>query len=107
MLSKQKTGCAWLTRYRSELVNEATRLVFHLTSVFPDINMQEKMRVIPGGAHKHLIALTRLAFSENIFYERGIEDDVVDCAHQMLENSVTPEEGEALLEAFSSAKRKR
>ena len=67
--------------------------------------MQEKLRVHPGGANKYLIALTRLAFSEGIFYERGIEDDVVDCAHQMLEDSITPEEGEALLEAFSSAKR--
>jgi hypothetical protein len=67
--------------------------------------MQEKLRVHPGGVYKHLIALTRLAFSEGIYYEKGIEDDVVDCAHQMLEDTVTPEEGEALFEVFSSAKR--
>ena len=67
--------------------------------------MQEKLRVHPGGAYKYLIVLTRLAFSEPIFYERGIEEDVVDCAHQMLEDSVTPEEGEALFEAYSSTRK--
>ena len=68
--------------------------------------MQEKLQAEIGGANRWLIALTRLAFSEGIFYEHGIEDDVVDCAHQMLENSVTPEEGEALLEAFSSSSKR-
>lgn len=67
--------------------------------------MQDKLRALPGGVYKHLIALTRLAFSDGVFCERGIEDDVVDCAHQMLEDTVTPEEGEALLEVFSSAKK--
>lgn len=90
---------------RCELVNQSTRILFHLTSVYSGlIDMQVKLRVIPGGTHKYLIALTRLAFSEGIFYERGIEEDVVDCAHQMLETLVTPQEAEALLEAFSSAK---
>ena len=67
--------------------------------------MQEKLRVIPGGPDKYLIGLTRLAFSEGIFFEQGIANDVVDCAHQMLEDSVTPEKAEALLEAFSSARK--
>ncbi|MCJ1381176.1 hypothetical protein MMC17_004285 [Xylographa soralifera] len=92
--------------YRAELVNQATRLLFHLTSAYPNIiNMQEKLRAHPGGVYKHLIVLTRLAFSDGLFFERGIEDDVVDCAHQMLEDTVTPEEGEALLEVFSTAKK--
>ena len=91
---------------RAELVSQATRLLFHLTSAYPNIiNMQEKLRVHPGGVYKHLIVLTRLAFSDGFFFERGIEDDVVDCAHQMLEDTVTPEEGEALLEVFSTAKK--
>ncbi|KAL9101531.1 MAG: hypothetical protein Q9187_009237 [Circinaria calcarea] len=92
--------------YRAELVNQATRLLYHLTAAYSSlINMQEKLRVIPGGANKYLIALTRLAFSEGIFFEQGIASDVVDCAHQMLEDSVTPEEAETLLEAFSSARK--
>lgn len=89
---------------RVELVNEATRLLYHLTTNYPHlINMQAKLSVVPGGEKKFLIVLTRLAFSEGGFYEQGIEDDVVDCAHQMLEARVSPEEAEGLVEAFSSA----
>lgn len=67
--------------------------------------MQAKLRVVPGGTHRYLIALTRLGFSEGVFYERGIEEDVAECAHQMLEMLVNPQEAEALLEAFSSSKK--
>jgi len=89
---------------RVALVNESTRLLFHLTSNYPHlINIQAKLSVVPGGEKKYLIALTRLAFSEGGFFEQGIEDDVVDCAHQMLEARVSPEEAEGLVEAFSSA----
>ncbi|KAK0507497.1 hypothetical protein JMJ35_010020 [Cladonia borealis] len=89
---------------RIALVNTATRLLYHLTTNYPHlINMQAKLSVIPGGEKKFLIVLTRLAFSEGGFYEQGIEDDVVDCAHQMLEARVSPEEAEQLVEAFSSA----
>lgn len=66
--------------------------------------MQAKLSVIPGGTHKCLIVLTRLAFSEGGFYEKDIDENVSDCAHQMLENLVNPQEAEALLEVFSSAK---
>lgn len=89
---------------RIALVNTATRLLYHLTTNYPHlINMQAKLSVVPGGEKKFLIVLTRLAFSEGGFYEQGIEDDVVDCAHQMLEARVSPEEAEQLVEAFSSA----
>lgn len=66
--------------------------------------MQAKLHVIPGGTHKYLIALTRLAFTDGMFHEKGIDEDVADYAHQMLETLVNPQEAEALLEAFSSAK---
>ncbi|KAI4096304.1 MAG: hypothetical protein LQ344_001130 [Seirophora lacunosa] len=92
---------------RAELVNQATRILFRLRSDHPQlINMQEKLKVIPnsGGVHKHLIALTRLALSEGVFYEENIEDDVVECAHEMLEDLSSPEEAEALREAFSTAR---
>ncbi|SLM39718.1 Protein of unknown function DUF3636 [Lasallia pustulata] len=90
--------------FKADLVNHATRLLFHLISAYKTlVNMRTRLAAIPGGSHKHLIALTRLAFSEGTFFERGIEDEVVECAHLMLEEAVTPEEGEALLEAFSSA----
>ena len=88
---------------RVALVNTSTRLLYHLTSNYPHlINIQSRLSVVPGGEKKFLIVLTRLAFSEGGFYEQGIEDDVVDCAHQMLEARVSPEEAEQLVEAFSS-----
>lgn len=91
---------------RAELVNHATRLLFHLTSNYANqIDLQAKLRVIPGGTHKYLVGLTRLAFSEGVFFERGIDEDVAECAHQMLETLVNPQEAEALLEAFSTAKK--
>lgn len=89
---------------RVALVNQSTRLLYYLTNNFPHlINMQTKLSVVPGGEKKFLIVLTRLAFSEGGFYEDGIDDDVVDCAHQMLEARVSPEEAEGLVEAFSTA----
>ncbi|KAK4692351.1 hypothetical protein P7C71_g4832, partial [Lecanoromycetidae sp. Uapishka_2] len=90
--------------HHTALVNTSTRLLFHLTSNYAHlINMQAKLSLVPGGEKKYLIALTRLAFSEGGFYEGGIDDDVVDCAHQMLEARVSPEEAEGLVEAFGSS----
>ncbi|KAL8660652.1 MAG: hypothetical protein Q9202_006356 [Teloschistes flavicans] len=94
-------------KVRAQLVNEATRLLFRLRTHHPQlINMQEKLKVIPcsGGVHKHLIVLTRLALSEGVFFEEEIEDDVVECAYEMLEDLSSPEEAEALRGAFSTAK---
>lgn len=84
-------------------LNAATRLLYHLTSNFPHLmNIQERLATTPGGAHKYLIVLTRLNFSDGVVFEKGIEDDVVEKAQAMLENWVTPEEGEALVDAFGS-----
>ncbi|KAL8859293.1 MAG: hypothetical protein Q9178_004231 [Gyalolechia marmorata] len=93
--------------YSAELVNQATRLLFRLrTDHRQSINIHEKLKVIPnsGGVHKHLIALTRLGLSEGVFFEELIEDDVVECAYEMLEDLSSPEEAEALREAFSTAR---
>lgn len=91
---------------RIALLNECTRLLYHLTINFPHLmNIQERLATTPGGAHKYLIVLTRLNFSDGVFFEKGIEDDVVEKAQAMLENWVTPEEGEALVDAFGSARK--
>ena len=90
--------------YLISLVNSATRLLYYLTSNYAEhVNMQQKLSVIPGGEKKFLIVLTRLAFSEGGVLEGGIEDDVVELAHRMLEERVSPEEAEGLVEAMSSA----
>ena len=46
------------------------------------------------------MAFTRLAFSDALVLEEGIEEEVVDAAHQLLDEYLTPEEGIALLNAF-------
>lgn len=90
------------------LVNAATRLLYFLTTNYASlIDMQGRLSVIPGGEKKFLIGLTRLAFSEGVFLEAGIEDDVVDMAHQMLEMRVSPEEADQLVAAFASAQSTR
>ncbi len=62
--------------------------------------MQAKLAVIPGGVHKHLVALTRLAFSEGLVLERAIDDEVVELARGLLEEGISLEEGEELGRAF-------
>lgn len=65
--------------------------------------MQEKLSIIHGGSQKYLIALARLNFAEDdLVLEAGIDTEVAECAHEMLELAVTPEEGEAIHSAFSN-----
>ena len=88
---------------RIELVNRTTRLLFHLTIHYADDigDLQAKLRATsPTSVYKYLIGLSRLAFTDGVFLERGIDEDVQDCAMQMLEVLVTPEEAEELQRAF-------
>ena len=84
-----------------QLVNRSITLLYHLLQLHPTtINLPEKLAAVNGGAHKHRVVLARLAFSEGVFLDAGIEDETVGMARDMLEESVTPEEAEGLLEAF-------
>ncbi|KAK3062280.1 hypothetical protein LTS18_004445 [Coniosporium uncinatum] len=84
-------------------VNLSLRLIYHIVTAYPEIvDVRAKLSVVHGGAHKHLIALTRLAFSDQLVLEEGVENEVVDAAHQLLEEYLSPGEGEALLQVFSS-----
>lgn len=85
-------------------VNTATRLLYHiLTKHAGRFDLREKLKMVPGGAHLHLLALTRLAFCEAIVLERGIEPAVSDAAHALLDEFLSPVEGEQLLKMFPSA----
>lgn len=65
--------------------------------------MQQKLSVIHGGTQKYLISLARLNFSEDdLVLEAEIDAEVAECAHEMLELAVTPEEGDAIHAAFSA-----
>jgi hypothetical protein len=83
-------------------INLTMRLVSHLKLSHPDIDLKSKLGVIQGGDHKYLVALTRIAFSDALVLEAGIEDDVVNAAHDILDESLSLEEGEGLVGVFSS-----
>jgi hypothetical protein len=85
-------------------VNTTMRLLYHiLTQHASTIDIREKLKMVQGGAHLHLIALTRLAFCESIILEKGIDPAVSDAAHVLLDEFLSPIEGEQLLRMFPSA----
>ena len=124
----------------AELVNGLTRLaygVLHSSTVNVGLDggggggevAKLNLHAVPGAVQKHLVVLTRLAFSErgvvpehskgsgsrddgvdeddggdragsNVLLEAGIDLETVEMAHEMLEEAVNPQEAEALVEAF-------
>lgn len=86
---------------RSTIINNATRLVFHIFQLHGDmVDLQAKMAAITMGKHKHLVVLARLAFSEGPLLEAGIEDETVEMAHELLDRIVGPQEADALFDVF-------
>lgn len=84
-------------------INMSMRIVHHLVTQHSDIvDVRAKLATVQGGAHVHLIALTRLAFSDRVAFEEGLQSEVMDMAHQLLDEHLSPDEGEALLQMFSS-----
>ena len=79
------------------------RLFYHLVKCHPEMDVKTKLSAVQGGHHKYLVSLTRLAFSESLALEAGIEEDVVEAAHAVLDEGLSPEEGEGLLRVFSTA----
>lgn len=85
----------------AEIVNCGIRVLYHvLTMHSANIDLQEKLSLINGGVHKHRVVLTRLAFSQGFYVDRLITDETVAMATTLLEDSVTPDEADELIEAF-------
>ncbi|KAL4898313.1 hypothetical protein BDV59DRAFT_166632 [Aspergillus ambiguus] len=86
------------------LVNGLMRLVHGVIQRHQgQIDLQSKLCRVPGGKQKFLVVFTRLAFSEGLVVEAGIEDEIVEMAHEILDDAVNPQEAEALQEAFASS----
>ncbi|RDI82920.1 hypothetical protein Vi05172_g7277 [Venturia inaequalis] len=84
-------------------VNTAMKLVFYLIMTFKElVDVRQKLSVIQGGTSILLISLTRLAFAERICAEEGISEASMDMAHGLLDEWLSPDEGEALLAMFST-----
>ena len=65
------------------------------------LGLTAELMAAPGGlSQKYVVAITRLAFAEEWMQELGLEDDVIEAARDILENSITPDEAEALWSLF-------
>lgn len=84
-------------------INKTMHLLGHLARANPDVDIKSKLSDTLGGLHAYYVSLTRLAFSEGLVLEEGIEEDVSDMAHEILGDGVSIEEGEGLAEVFGSA----
>ena len=84
-------------------INATTRILFHVVMTRGGVvDIREKLRTVNGGSQMWLIALTRLAFAEPLVMEEGIEEETQDCAHALLDEYLSPVEGEALMQMFAS-----
>lgn len=83
-------------------INATMRLIYHIVTSNPGFDVKSKLVNTLGGQHAYLVSLTRLAFSEALVLEAGIEDEVVDMAHAVLDEGLSLEEGEAFGEVFST-----
>lgn len=90
----------------SAMVNGLMRLIYGVVRRHSEsVCLQSQLGRVPGGKQKFIVVFTRLAFSDGPVLEAGIEDATVEMAHELLDDAVNPQEAEALLEAFPSAKR--
>lgn len=86
-----------------ESINATMKLIYHITTDNPGLDIKSKLVNTLGGQHAYLVALTRLTFSEGLMLEAGIEDAVVDMAHSILDEGLSIEEGDAFGMVFSSS----
>jgi hypothetical protein len=85
-----------------ESINATMKLIYHIASSNPGLDIKSKLVNTLGGQHVYLVALTRLTFSEGLMLEAGIEDAVFDMAHSILDEGLSIEEGDAFGMVFSS-----
>lgn len=87
-------------------VNATVLLLAHLTACYADVlDVRARLAAVPAGGYKYLVALSRVAFRDGAtMVEEGISVEAADEAHRMLDEHLSPEEGEAVVEVFSSAR---
>jgi hypothetical protein len=91
---------------RAALVNRLMYLIYGVIRNVGNVNINEKLARLAGARQKHRLVLSRLAFSEGVFLESGITEEAMEMARQLLEEEeMSPEEAEALFEAFPTGGR--
>lgn len=87
----------------SLIISQCVLLIHTLVTGPHAADVGQKLSVSHGGSQRYLIALGRLTFAEeDLVLEAGIEGEVVEAAHELLEMVVTPDEGEIVSEAFGA-----
>ncbi|KAJ4350871.1 hypothetical protein N0V95_004370 [Ascochyta clinopodiicola] len=84
-------------------INSTMKLIYHIVTSNPGFDIKSKLVNTLGGQHAYLVSLTRLAFSDGLVLEAGIEEAVIDMAHHILDEGLSLEEGEAFGAVFSTA----
>ena len=83
-------------------INATMRLLHHLY-MSTNVQIKSKLNDTLGGPHAFHVSMTRLAFSEGLVLEQGIDGEVMDMAHDILNDGMGPEEGDELMQVFPSA----
>ena len=86
---------------RTTFVNNCVRLLHGMVVLDQAV---VRGRLVGGMAgHRYLVAMARVAFAEGNGQERGLEEDVMMKAHELLEGVLTPDEAEELWGVLKSA----
>lgn len=87
-----------IAAHRTHFINNLVRLLSGIISLDPAACRPK----LTGGliGHRHIVSMARLAFSDGLAQEKGIEDDVTVMAQDVLETVLTPNEAEELYEIF-------
>ncbi|OKL58990.1 hypothetical protein UA08_05907 [Talaromyces atroroseus] len=91
---------------RTAFINRTMHLIYTLIRHGGGKNLNEGLSRLVGTKQKHRLVLSRLAFSEGQFLESGINEETMEMARQLLEEEdMSPEEAEALFDAFPTGGR--
>lgn len=87
-----------------KFVNEAVKLIWIVVkNQRPGKNIEQQLCCAPNGyGKKYLVGLTRVAFAKDngFFVMEGVKLETLDHAMEVLESSVTMEEGDAIWNVF-------
>lgn len=88
-------------------INMTFKLIYHLITSAPHTLPNDysefiasKLKFLPGGYHRFLVAVSRIAYCEGLVLEEGIEGDVARDALELLDGWLGPQEGGAVMEVF-------
>ncbi|CEJ80050.1 hypothetical protein VHEMI00255 [[Torrubiella] hemipterigena] len=89
----------------SHIIAQCVTLIHTLVTspVTADVaDIMKKLSVTHGGNQRYILALGRLNFADDdLIIESGIDVDIIEAAHELLELAATPDEGEIIGDAFA------